>query len=68
MSVTDLKIFFTHKHRNLDKTVSREISLMSELLLTIRAGRGRARGLALFSLFRRIIRSYCANICPCWRP
>jgi hypothetical protein len=35
VSVTDLKIFFTHKHRNLDKTVSREMSFMWEQLLTI---------------------------------
>jgi hypothetical protein len=59
--------FFTLKHRNLAKTPSREMSSMWDLLLTIRAGRGRARGLALLSPSRRILRSDLANICPCWR-
>jgi hypothetical protein len=42
VSVTDLKVSFTLKHRNQAKTPSREMSFMWDLLLTIRAGRGRA--------------------------
>jgi hypothetical protein len=40
VSVTDLKVLFTLKYRDLAKTLSREMSFMWELLLTIRAGRG----------------------------
>ena len=42
MSVTDLKVLFTSKHRNLAKTPGRGMSLMWDLLLTIRPVRGRA--------------------------
>ena len=57
VSVTDLKGFFTLKHRNSGKTPSREMSLMWDVLLTIRAGRGKAPGLALLSPSRKILRS-----------
>ena len=42
VSVTDLKDFFTLEYRNSGKTPSREMSFMWDLLLTIRAGRGKA--------------------------
>ena len=68
MSVTDLQVFFTLKHRNSGKTPSRGMSFIWDLLLTIRAERGKAPGLALLSPSRSILRSDSCERLPLLTP